>query len=248
MTGLGRRTTACHFARSFISSCQLVTLTRCWWCQSIAAEFHLAFSSSLVVCTSGVASGGDGQVSTAHDLATAVAFASPAPPLVAHPSPSWCPHSGACPTGWVLGCLDGISSGRSSASWCHVASLARSLHRTEGQTLPYSQKLAFCWSCWGYDSWRHSSSTFGTLCQPSQAPLQLLSLPWHSDSPQCPGKRKTPLPPVLGPQCNGWLVPYLSVLTMLFNCEDLGLADIDLHAPPGHPACAVALSWFQQPG
>ena len=37
----------------------------------------------------------------------------------------------------------------------------------------------------------------------------------------------------LTPQCDGWLVPYLSVLTLLFNCEDFGLACTDLHALPG---------------
>ena len=45
----------------------------------------------------------------------AVSCASVVPPQVVRLLPSGCPHSGACPTRSVLGCLEGISSERSSA-------------------------------------------------------------------------------------------------------------------------------------
>ena len=75
----------------------------------------------------------------------------------------------------------------------------------------------------------------GTLYQPSQASLQLLSLLWHSDPPHSQVRERLHFLQCLAPQCDGWLklVPYLSVLTLLFNCENLGLAHTDLHAPPG---------------
>ena len=44
----------------------------------------MVFSSSLGICTSEVASGSDGQDSATRGLATVIAFASSAPPLVTH--------------------------------------------------------------------------------------------------------------------------------------------------------------------
>ena len=42
-----------------------------------------------------------------------------------------------------------------------------------------------------------------TLLAFSSLTATSFSIPWHSDQPHCLGKKMTPLPPVLAPQCGG---------------------------------------------
>ena len=89
-------TTTRHVSQPFATSCHPQKFPAD--CISPAVELHLAFFSSPVVCTWGVACEGNGQASVPIGLAIAVSFHLPqlyAPPRVAHLLPSglsmfWC--------------------------------------------------------------------------------------------------------------------------------------------------------------